>query len=495
VSNVKPHVLVVGGGNAGLTAALAASDAGARVTVLERAPLAERGGDSRFTGGVWRIAFETPDEIAEIVPGLSAEDRAQIGELAYGADRFFEDFLRVTGYRCDPDLAGRVVDESQATLAWMARKGARFVAALGRNVGGDKKMRAWQGTVIESDGGGPGLIDDLVAACERDGIEIVYGTRAIGLVRDDGGAARGVRVRAQGRERDIASDAVILACGGFQADPARRAQHLGAGWDLAKVRGTRFNTGDGLAMALDAGAMTAGNFSGAHAIAFDFNAGEFGDLARNHVFERHSFHLSLLINRDGKRFSDEARDFPSYTYASNGRTILAQPGQMCWQVFDAKVAPLLRDEYRTRHASFVQGQTLEELARAMDGVDEAEMLRTIAAFNAAVPGEPTFDPSVLDGRATAGLEPPKSNWALALDTPPFQAFPVTCGITFTFGGLKIVADGGVASADDGVIPGLYACGEIVGGLYYFNYGAGSGLTSGSVIGRAAAAAAVAYARG
>ena len=202
-------------------------------------------------------------------------------------------------------------------------------------------------------------------------------------------------------------------------------------------------------------------------------------------FQKHSYPIGVLINAHGERFVDEGADFRNYTYAKYGRAILAQPGQFAWQVFDAKVAPLLRDEYRIKRATRVRADTLESLCAKLEDVDPARALATLRAFNAAVNTDVPFDPNVKDGRAAVGLTVPKSNWANPLDTPPFEAFAVTCGITFTFGGLRIDRQGRVIDVDGAAIPGLFAAGELVGGLFYNNYPGGSGLMAGAVFGRIA----------
>jgi len=282
----------------------------------------------------------------------------------------------------------------------------------------------------------------------------------------------------------------VLAAGGFEANAEWRTRYLGPGWDLAKVRGTRFNIGDGIRMALDAGAMPFGNWSGCHAVGWDLNAPPFGNLAVGDGYQKHSYPLGIMVNATGQRFVDEGADFRNYTYAKYGREILAQPGQFAWQVFDDQVTGLLRDEYRIKEASRVTAGSLPELAGRLDGVDPAGFLRTVADYNAAVTGEVPFNPNVKDGRR-ADLAVPKSNWALRLDTPPYSAYAVTCGITFTFGGLRITPGGAVVDVGGQVIDGLFACGELVGGLFYFNYPGGSGLTAGAVFGRIAGTSAAA----
>jgi tricarballylate dehydrogenase len=255
------------------------------------------------------------------------------------------------------------------------------------------------------------------------------------------------------------------------------------------VRGTRFNTGDGLRMALEIGASPFGNWSGCHACGWDRNAPEFGELAIGDQFEKHSYPLGILVNADGRRFVDEGADFHSFTYAKYGRAVLEQPGQFAWQVFDAKVLHLLRPEYGIARVTKVRAQTLEELAGKLEDVNAEGFLRTVRAFNAAVRADVPFDPYTRDGRGTVGLEPKKSNWANAIDQPPFEAYATTCGITFTFGGLRVDADAQVLDHDAAKIAGLYAAGEMVGGIFYFNYPSGAGLVSGAVFGRLAGASA------
>jgi tricarballylate dehydrogenase len=329
------------------------------------------------------------------------------------------------------------------------------------------------------------LVEFLTKAARNNGIDIHYETRARDLTTA-GGKVTGVVAQRGGEEVQYPADAVILGSGGFQANAEWRARYLGPGWDLAKVRGTRYNTGDGIRMALEAGAMPWGHWSGCHAVGWDLNAPPFGDLRVGHGFNKHHYHLGVMVNSEGRRFVDEGADIRNFTYAKYGRRIMEQPGQFAWQIFDSKVSNLLqRDNYRIREVTRVSGDTLEQLAGRLDGVDARQFLDTIAEFNASATSSRPFDPTVKDGRATDGLPLPKSNWANPIDTPPFEAFAVTCGITFTFGGLRVDDRASVLDDDEKPIPGLYACGELVGGLFYHNYPGGSGLTGGSVMGKIA----------
>jgi len=478
-------VIVVGAGNAGLCAALAAREQGADVVVLECAPEDERGGNSRFTAGAIRVAYEGVDDLRTLMPDLSEEEIENTDFGKYTQEQFFDDMARVTEYRANPDLVELLVGRSMDTLQWMRTKGVRFTPIYGRQAFKvDGRFKFWGGLTVEAWGGGPGLVDALFSAAEKSGIQINYNTRALELIRD-GNKICGVRV-GQGLERvDMLADAVVLASGGFEANSEWRTRYLGPGWDLAKVRGSRFNMGDGIRMALDSGAMPFGNWSGCHAVGWERNAPEFGDLAVGDGFQKHSYPFAIMLNAKGRRFVDEGADFRNYTYAKYGGEILKQPGQFAWQVFDSKSEYLLRDEYRIRQVTKVTAETVESLVGKLDGVDSSEALRTISEYNESVSIDKKFDPNIKDGKCTTGLAIPKSNWANRIDSPPFSAYAVTCGITFTFGGLKIDHEAQVVDTSGSKMQNLFAAGELIGGLFYFNYPGGSGLTSGAVFGRIA----------
>ncbi len=487
-------VIVIGAGNAALCAALSAAEQGARVLVLEAAPEAESGGNSRFTAGAMRCVYDGVDDLRALMPDLTDEEVASADFGTYTQEQFFDDMGRITEYRTDPALCETLVGKSRETMRWMQAKGVRFNPIWGRQaykIGG--RFKFWGGLTVEAWGGGPGLVEALYGIARKNGIEIAFGARALALIAGDDGV-KGVRVRWQARTRDIDADAVVLACGGFESNAEWRTRYLGPGWDLAKVRGTRFNNGDGLRMAMEIGAAPAGNWSGCHAVGWDRNAPEFGDLEVGDNFQKHSYPLGVMINADGERFVDEGADFRNFTYAKFGGVILRQPGQFAWQVFDQKVTHLLRGEYRIKRITKTSADTLEELVTKLEGVNAPRALETLKAFNAAVRTEKAFDPNVKDGRGTRGLAVPKSNWANPLDVPPYEAYAVTCGVTFTFGGLRVDEQARVMSVDGAPIPGLFAAGELVGGLFYFNYPGGTGLMAGAVFGKIAGAGAGAHAK-
>src|SRR5678815_1286403 len=464
-----------------MCSALSAREHGARVLVLEKAPEAWRGGNGFFTAGGFRFAFKSFEELCEIVSDLSDEEKAVMEVDPYTEDNFYDDLMRVTEDQADPDMAMLVVSRSQETVRWMRDRGIRWIPMFGRQAYkvGDK-FRFWGGLVLEAVGGGAGLIDMHYASAAKAGIDVRFEAKATRLVTDERGAVTGVVVRSAAGTETIESKAVVLAAGGFEANAEMRTRYLGQDWELARVRGIPYNTGDGIRMALDIGAQSHGHWSSCHAVAWDLNAPPTGDRTVTELYQKHSYPFGLIVNADGKRFVDEGADFRNYTYAKYGREILQQPLGMAVQIFDDKVKHLLRDEYRIDQVTKAETQTIEELADQL-GISREGLVQTIKEYNAAVqPGE--YNPTILDGKHTSGITPPKSNWALPIDTPPFLGFAVTCGITFTFGGLRIDTRGQVLDTEGNPIPGLYAAGELVGGLFYYNYPGGSGLASGAVFG-------------
>jgi tricarballylate dehydrogenase len=477
-------VLVIGTGNAAMSAAVAARNYGASVLMLEKGPREAIGGNSFFAGGGFRFAYEGIDDVRRLIDLSDAELRA-VDVGAYTASKYHDDLMRVTEGLADPELAERLVGQSYPTMLWMREQGMRWALMTGRQAFkvGDV-YRFWGGLTVEAVGGGAGLIEHWLRIAEAKGVRLRFDAGAHSLLTAEDGAVRGVRVRTPDGLEDLPARAVVLACGGFEANPEMRTRYLGQGWELAKVRGTRYNTGDGIRMALEIGAQAYGHWSGCHAVAWDAGAPPFGNRVVGDLFQKHSYPLGVIVNAEAMRFVDEGADFRNYTYAKYGREILKQPRQLAFQIFDDKTRAMLRDEYRISRITMAEAGSVEELAEGL-GLDPGALRRTIEEYNAACrPGH--FDPTVLDGKGTEGIEPPKSNWALPIDTPPYVGFAVTCGITFTFGGLRIEpSTGRVLDDTDRPIRGLYAAGELVGGLFWHNYPGGAGLMAGSVFGRLA----------
>jgi tricarballylate dehydrogenase len=481
-------IVIVGAGNAALTAALSAHEQGATVAVLEKAPRELRGGNTRFTGGVFRFAYGAED-IAQIVPEAASLESKGASAGFYSESQFYDDLMTVTEGKADPKLTELLVRESLGTMLWISGLGVRFGMAGAQYPVGHRQERTRQteaptGSLARARGEGPELSETLFRIVGEREIPVFYDTMMLDLAFTESGRVCGVQVRdAEDVTRTVKAGNVILACGGFESSPEMRTRYLGPLWDNCKVRGTRFDTGDGHNAALRAGAHAFGQWSGCHATPIDVQAPDYGDITIWDKTNRLSYPYGVMVDREGHRFVDEAEDFAGFTYAKYGRAILERPGSVAYQIFDAKCDGLLEARYSTGKP--IVARAIDELAAGM-GIDPDTLSHTIAEFNDSV-SDVEFSRHVLDGKRTSGLIPPKSNWAQRIDTPPYTCYPVTCGITFTFGGIEINANSQVLDGRGRVIPGLYAAGEITGGFFYHNYPVGSGLMRGAVTGKIAGA--------
>ncbi|KAI1082531.1 FAD/NAD(P)-binding domain-containing protein [Whalleya microplaca] len=513
-------VVVIGGGNAGFAAAntAAQSQSGTTATsvcVLEKAPREDAGGNTYFTAAGFRTCF---DGLADLLPllyqpdgtkGLPPELVERIDMEPYSREDFLADINRVTHSRASPTLSALLVDNSRSAIQWMADNGARFILSFNRQAYlVDDRHKFWGGMVLTMAQQGAELFAWHLDLAARLGVRTRFGCAGTELLTDPTtGAVVGVRAvqNVDGREVEVrigARGGVVLACGGFEASPAQRASHLGPAWEAAHVRGTPFNTGDGHLMAAGVGARPAGDYAGCHSVAWDGNSSPSGgDRARTNALTKSGYPLGVMVNVEGLRFVDEGFDLRNFTYAVYGREILRQPGGgRAFQVWDARGARWLRrEEYADEVTTNLRADTLEGLADVLvaRGLrDKGRFLATVAEFNAACGSfqrehpERKFDPAVKDGLSTQGaekcLEIGKTNWAVPIEKGPFQAVEVTCGITFTFGGLAATPNAEVISDATGKpIGGLYCAGELLGGLFWDNYPGGSGLTMGTVMGRIA----------
>ena len=480
-------VIVIGTGNAAFAAALSAADHGRRVLMLEAAAFGRHGGNSFFTAGATRITHDGLDSLSDLI---EPDDRHAVTEVPpYTADNYLSDLAKVTEGENDPELSQVLVENVSDTIRWLKNDhNLKYRLMYERQAyeRADGTYLFWGGLHVGNVGGGEGMIADYLAEADRLGIEIRYEHRVTDFVVEDG-AVVGVTVTTPEGEQTLRAASVILAAGGFESSAEMRGKHLGEGWENAIVRGTLENTGALLEAAVAIGADRAGGWSTCHSTAWDaWNPDNTSNIELTNRLTRQSYPLGIVVNLDGKRFVDEGADFRNYTYAKYGREILKQRESVAFQLFDATTRPMLRtEEYDMPGISVRTADTLEELAAQL-GVDADGLVKTVAEYNAGIAADVPFDPTVLDGRRS-DVTPPKSNWALALDTAPFYAYPVTCGITFTFGGLKADTDGRVLTADGEPIPGLLVCGEALGGLFAHNYPGGSGLAAGMVFGRRAGA--------
>ena len=476
-------VIVVGAGNAALSAAIAAKENCESVVVVEKAPEYFRGGNTYFTGGIIRFPFSGIEDIKALIPDMSATEENSVEVGSYSESQYYDDMMRVTNGLSDPELAQILVSQAFPTMKWLREHGVRFVLSFGRQAFKDgDKYRFWGGLLVEAVGAGKGLSDQQFEVAQRMGINVRYSTQGVKLLQDDRGRVSGLQVLGPEGFEDIYGRSVVLAAGGFEANAEMRCRYLGPGWETVKVRGIPYNTGDAIKMALDVGAQSHGHWSSCHAVAWDMNAPAFGDRTITELFQKHSYPFGLIVNLDGERFVDEGADFRNYTYVTYGRALLSQPQGLAFQIFDNKVRHLLRDEYWIPQATMFEANTLEELAAHLD-IDVEGLVNTVKEFNAAVQTDVAYNPTIKDGRGTVGLALNKTNWAETIDTPPYLGWAVTTGISFTFGGVKINTRGQVVTNAQDPIPGLYSAGEMVGGLFYYNYPGGSGLSAGMVFGR------------
>ncbi|EGN98453.1 hypothetical protein SERLA73DRAFT_109955 [Serpula lacrymans var. lacrymans S7.3] len=496
--------IVIGCGHAGSCAALAAVESGCRkVLIVEKSPKEWAGGNGYFTAGAHRTVHNGLHDLLPIVNNVTVEQATLIDMEPYTTENYIADIMRLGNSQSDPILVKSMVDHSRDAVEWLARHvGIPFILAFHRQayeVGGRQKF--WGGLALSVEDGGKGLIAAHLRALEKAGVEVWFDSPAVELVMEDF-AVRGVIVKKNGQKVQLSATAVILAAGGYESSRQLREKYLGPGWDRARVRGTPYNTGDGIAMAQAIGAKLTGDWEGCHSTCWDANApADTGDRVMSNQFTKSGYPLGIMVNVKGDRFVDEGQDFRNYTYAKFGRAILQQPEGCAFQIFSGKIVELLRkEEYADEIVEKIGASSLEELADKLveKGLEEKEnLLRTIREYNAAVrshraeyPGL-LWDPSVRDGLSTqsshSSLTLPKSNWALPLEDTPFVAVKVACGITFTFGGLAIDPNtAGVLSEESGKpIKGLFCTGEMVGGLFYSNYPGGSGLTAGAVFGRKA----------
>ena len=484
-------VVIVGSGNAALCAAIAALEQGASVLIVEKAKQNLAGGNSKYTAGAMRFAYDGNEDLLPLLKNPNDTRLAVTDFGSYTAKKFEADLLGFNDGRSLSKEQRILIDQSYSTMRWLAKNGITFEPIYERqSFEKDGKHIFWGGLTLAAEGEGVGLVEAQLAAVENLGGTIQHDAAMCGLLSERDKVV-GIEVRdSLGELRKLRANAVILGCGGFEANPELRKKYIGENWDKAKVRGTPHNTGDGLELAFDMGAQKYGFYQGCHATPMDLHMKDYGNLEIPHLerknYRKICYFLGVMVNAMGERFVDEGKNFRNYTYAQFGRAVLEQPGHFAWQIFDSKVDKLLYGEYRFEDAQFVEAATLDELIEKLDGVDDKDAVRkTLANFNNAVDDTTQFDPTIKDGKGTIGLPLPKSNWAQKIDEGPFKAYPVTGGITFTYGGVEVDDNGNVVGESGEPIDGLFACGEMVGGVFFNGYPGGSGLTSGAVFGRRA----------
>jgi tricarballylate dehydrogenase len=446
-------VLIIGGGNAALCAAIAARRDGASVLVLEAAPRFYRGGNTRHTRNM-RCAH---DSATQHLTG------------PYSEEEFWDDLLRVTQGETDEELARFMIRQSKEVLSWITEQGVRFQPSLGGTLSLGRTNSFFLG-------GGRAMLNALYQTAEMLGVDTAYDSEVIDLEIEDG-FFTAAKVRRPDGEVRIEARTVVAASGGFEANIEKLKQYWGAAADNFLIRGTPYNRGTVLDLLIANGVQQIGDPKQCHAVAIDARAPRFdgGIITRLDCVV-----FGIVVNNTAERFYDEGEDFWPKRYAIWGRLVAAQPEQISYIVFDAKSLT----EFMPSLYPPVQAGTIPELAEIL-GLDAAKLDATVQKFNRAiVPG--TFDPTVLDDCRTEGLEPKKSHWARPIDTAPFYAYPVRPGITFTYLGTRVNRDARMLMQDGTPASNMFAAGEIMAGnVLGRGYAAGIGMTIGSVFGRLA----------
>ena len=456
-------VLVIGGGNAALCAAMTACQTGATVLVLEVAPKDFRGGNSRHTRNL-RYMHERANE------HLTGP---------YLEDEFWQDLLRVTEGRTNEELARLTIRKSNNVGVWMVKQGCMFQPAMR----GTLHLARTNGFFL---GGGKALINAYYATAHKLGINILYEAEVLDLDIQDGRFASASVVTGNGSHR-VRAKSVVVASGGFQANLKWLKESWGEAADNFIIRGTPYNKGRLLRVLLDQGARPVGDPRQCHAVAIDARAPQFdGGI----VTRLDCVPFSIVVNKHARRFYDEGEDFWPKRYAIWWLLVAGQPDQIAYSIIDSKSIDLFMPSVFPPF----QADSITELATEL-ALDPADLNQTVDRFNQATePGK--FDPGALDGCRTAGLKPPKSNWARALDTPPFYGYPLRPGITFTYLGVTVNEKAQVVMQDDRPAPNIFAAGEIMAGnILGKGYMAGFGMTIGTVFGRIAGKEAARHAIG
>ncbi|MCW2248098.1 tricarballylate dehydrogenase [Azospirillum fermentarium] len=454
-------VLVIGGGNAALCAAISARKQGASVLVLEHAPRAFRGGNSRHTRNLRAMHTAPTSVLTE----------------SYGEDEYWEDLVRVTGGNTDETLARMTIRATAQVLPWMEACGVRFQPSLSGTLSLSRTNAFFLG-------GGKALLNAYYTTAERLGVEVLYDTEVVSLDLDDG-LVRSVSVTSRGFPATVRAKAVVASSGGFQANIGWLKRYWGDAADNFIIRGTPYAKGRILENLLAQGVQQAGDPTQCHAVAIDARAPAFdGGI----VTRLDCVPFSIVVNRDAQRFYDEGEDFWPKRYAIWGRLVAQQPGQIAYSIIDSKAAHLFMPSVFPP----VTADSIAELAAKL-GLDPAALERTVTDYNAAVQTG-TFDTTRLDDCRTEGLTPPKTHWARTVDTAPFTAYPLRPGITFTYLGVKIDTQARVQMQDGRPAKNLFAAGEIMAGnILGRGYLAGFGMAIGTVFGRIAGKEAASYA--
>ena len=456
-------VLVIGGGNAALCAAISARRAGASVLVLEGAPKFYRGGNTRHTRNM-RCAH---DAATGILTG------------PYTEEEFWNDLLLVTGGQTDEELAKFMIRESKDVLNWIVEQGVRWQPSLGGTLSLGRTNSFFLG-------GGRAMLNALYLTAERLGVDILYDAEVVDIRIEHGMFLSAELKRPVNGKTEVRASTLVAAAGGFEANIEWLKEYWGEAADNFLIRGTPYNRGSILKMLLAKGVQEIGDPTQCHAVAIDARAPKYD----GGIITRHdSVVFGIVVNKLAQRFYDEGEDIWPKRYAIWGRLVAAQPGQIAYIIFDSTVVT----SFMPTLFPPIAGETIAELAGKLE-LDPAALEKTITEFNAAVqPG--TFDHTILDDCRTEGITPPKTHWARKIETPPYLAYPVRPGITFTYLGTRVNRQARMLMKDGKPSANMFAAGEIMAGnVLGKGYAAGIGMTIGSVFGRVAGREAAKHAR-
>ena len=476
-------VIIVGTGNAGFAAAISASENGAKVLMLEKASEDYMGGNSALTIHM-RFAYNSFSDLLPLVKDdkqtynkLYNKKLQELSEVVteYTESDYLKDIMNVTSGKSDKILSKELVTNSLPTIKWMNKLGHLWSPTF------DNPTSA---NVVSFNGKGYGLIQRWKNIALNKGVNIKYNHQVIDLIKNNEDIISGVVAKTNNENKIYYANSVILACGSFESNAQMRAKYLGEQWRNVKLRGIPNNTGEGLEMAISHGAIPYDDWSTCHASPQDINRPDYdlpGENKSGDYWSRYAYPFSIMVNINGNRFIDEGETWRGLTYAKTGKAILEQKNNMAFQLFDSKhvKAGVLK---KYKNPTKYQAGTLIDLANKIKITDKENFINNINTFNKAVQSG-NYNPHKLDGKKVKNIFPSRSNWALPLDNPPYLAYPVICGMTFCYGGLKTSINGELINKNGDIINVLYAVGEMLGGLWHNNYPSGGGMMAGAVFGK------------
>ena len=476
-------VIIVGTGNAGFAAAISASENGAKVLMLEKASEDYMGGNSALTIHM-RFAYNSFSDLLPLVKDdkqtynkLYNKKLQELSEVVteYTESDYLKDIMNVTSGKSDKILSKELVTNSLPTIKWMNKLGHLWSPTF------DNPTSA---NIVSFNGKGYGLMQRWKNIALNKGVNIKYNHQVIDLIKNNEDIISGVVAKTNNENKIYYANSVILACGSFESNAQMRAKYLGEQWRNVKLRGIPNNTGEGLEMAISHGAIPYDDWSTCHASPQDINRPDYdlpGENKSGDYWSRYAYPFSIMVNINGNRFIDEGETWRGLTYAKTGKAILEQKNNMAFQLFDSKhvKAGVLK---KYKNPTKYQAGTLIDLANKIKITDKENFINNINTFNKAVQSG-NYNPHKLDGKKVKNIFPSRSNWALPLDNPPYLAYPVICGMTFCYGGLKTSINGELINKDGDIINGLYAVGEMLGGLWHNNYPSGGGMMAGAVFGK------------